>query len=1058
MSIIPPKNYRAKKRRVSRRAILALLVSSGLLSSVSAGRCAEAVPAAEHPFVAVPKTVIVPRVDGHLHAAEWADAAKIGGFVGHNQAGIFSMPTELWLKWDDDSIYVGFRSKRTGRPLIANSEQGGPVWLDDGMELMFSPGDARKGVYHIIGNTAGKWYDEIDSDKTWESEATYATSIAPDSWSAEWRLPLAKLTAHSGKLQPGALWRFMASDNRTSESGSTWELRSEWVNPGPIWNLPEAWGWLKFTDAAAPTAAIDELAVSAGPEVSLSGQALNGALRGEIRIFRNDKLEETKTIDFPAGGRTAGFKWTPQTRGLADLTADIVDGKGNLVWRQVVKNQNFSGKLRVELLPDAFQRKLLVRSQPVPECPAARIKVDLKAKNGAALGSFELDKKKAPGVWEVDADADLFNIAGSVIARVEAFDAAGQSVAVEEAVTATWPLPEWAAKPVGLETNVPLPWTPLTTRKEHGNSTVVRCWNREYHFRNDGDGLLEQVTSGGKALLNRPVRLRVLSSGREIKWKNASTPVWKRDGNVVTLQRRLRGEGLNATLKLELYYDGYLQISTVFDSERAVNLDRAWLDIPLKREGLKLFQYGAGNLKEAGSLPDSGLRVAANRLWVGSQAAGLGIQRFSEPGVVLPAIQALTGEAGSLLMTCDLLPGPRRLTAPFAAQAGLAATPVKPWQMQDDLPQSYQPIVYSEADDPKRLDLLAASGVKVLVFHEHWSPFESSGVPYDAAQLKKLVREVHKRDMKLLLYIGSQVADQWPEFEFYRRPWVGTGKLDGWARPGLPGRGLSMAYTIDYQTAPSWTDYISWTVADLMKEYDIDGIFKDGGFAGNRPLAERVYRAIKSVKPDGLLCTHDGSFSAATGGFLTDTFGGEGLAEVFRTYNLETIPADFLQALEGRNFGSPVGGWPINYIVQGVMNWEKAAASYFSAGVYTYGTEMPSLQFLAPLWKQGDLYRSGKRAYYTDADTPIKLKGGAGNVRFTSWAKEGRIMVALGSLGKDSQDIALTAPGAGSWRDLRSEGDPVIGSEATLNLNCKPGALQLLLFEAKDSADNAKGQ
>ena len=77
----------------------------------------------------------------------------------------------------------------------------------------------------------------------------------------------------------------------------------------------------------------------------------------------------------------------------------------------------------------------------------------------------------------------------------------------------------------------------------------------------------------------------------------------------------------------------------------------------------------------------------------------------------------------------------------------------------------------SAADNRSLLDALQESGVKTVVFHQDWAEYYGEVAPWGGQRLRRLIRECHKRDLKLLLYVGYGLARNAPELQGHHDEW-----------------------------------------------------------------------------------------------------------------------------------------------------------------------------------------------------------------------------------------------------------------------------------------------
>ena len=174
-----------------------LLLFLGLLSAmVSTGCSMQAGNASEKRLITAVRTSSTPKLDGVLDDAAWQTAQEFSGFsliTGEN--GPAAYPTFVRSLFDANNLYMSFRCVQPAADLKASTQQDGPLWYDDCVELFFTPHIAttllqtrfpEEQHFHLIFNSAGTRFDELGSGgaDSWNGEWEVKTSVQPDAWTA----------------------------------------------------------------------------------------------------------------------------------------------------------------------------------------------------------------------------------------------------------------------------------------------------------------------------------------------------------------------------------------------------------------------------------------------------------------------------------------------------------------------------------------------------------------------------------------------------------------------------------------------------------------------------------------------------------------------------------------------------------------------------------------------------------------------------------------------------------------------------------------------------------
>ncbi len=231
------------------------------------------------------------------------------------------------------------------------------------------------------------------------------------------------------------------------------------------------------------------------------------------------------------------------------------------------------------------------------------------------------------------------------------------------------------------------------------------------------------------------------------------------------------------------------------------------------------------------------------------------------------------------------------------------------------------------------LEALARLGVRTLCFHSHWTDIHSYTRTTHAEQLHSLVNACHKRDIQVLLYFGCLLSSLAPESEQWAPEWLAMPRR---GYTGYHHQPLSLLQDI-YIACPasSWQDFIVQGIADMMDEFDIDGVYLDGianppecynmahgcGHIGDDGLAHptypflearrmirRIHTVVKQRKPHGQVNIHQSACMAIPSlGWATSYWDGEQFAGISPdTFPLDALPLDTFRAeFMGHQWGVP---------------------------------------------------------------------------------------------------------------------------------------------------------
>ena len=153
--------------------------------------------------------------------------------------------------------------------------------------------------------------------------------------------------------------------------------------------------------------------------------------------------------------------------------------------------------------------------------------------------------------------------------------------------------------------------------------------------------------------------------------------------------------------------------------------------------------------------------------------------------------------------------------------------------------------------DEQELDKLHQQGIELIQVHEDWNDSQrlfggNKLAPLNPAGFRRFVDMVHRRGMKLIVYVSSGF---FPTDRSGLSPRVGPS-----ARPGR----IYYHYACCSPASPGWRAYLLPRLVRILDEYGVDGFYDDLGYAalaGNHlpPTKDEVLAFEESDKCDGAL-------------------------------------------------------------------------------------------------------------------------------------------------------------------------------------------------------------
>ncbi|MCX7599804.1 MAG: DUF6067 family protein, partial [Armatimonadetes bacterium] len=233
-------------------------------------------------------------------------------------------------------------------------------------------------------------------------------------------------------------------------------------------------------------------------------------------------------------------------------------------------------------------------------------------------------------------------------------------------------------------------------------------------------------------------------------------------------------------------------------------------------------------------------------------------------------------------------------------------------------------------------------GLRYGHIHEDWSDIQSHPDTIYEDRFASLARACKKAGVGLTPYFSHEISDRSPLWEDYGdefvavapdriREYIERGPYARWPR--------QFVYGGNHATTP-YGDFLIWGIVQLIKRYDIGGIYMDGlayptmgdnpytglGYVtedgkrypsvavfGSREFLKRLYIACKTLKPDFYFRSHSsGGPFMPTMSFVSTYFNGEQLGNFPSGYHL---PMDrYWAEFYGRNFGFIADVYPTHRV------------------------------------------------------------------------------------------------------------------------------------------------
>ena len=168
----------------------------------------------------VPRAAQPPVVDGNLFETVWQEAVLLSPFQNADGTGEPQHPTETFLMWDAENLYIGVKAyiAKSQLPHISQTQRDSPIWEDECIEILIDSNLQTDIYYHLVINPIGAFFDQrvsvpdapdfrfaphdvqltldrktlltsFEADSKWNLDAKVATQIDTTFWSIEVALP-----------------------------------------------------------------------------------------------------------------------------------------------------------------------------------------------------------------------------------------------------------------------------------------------------------------------------------------------------------------------------------------------------------------------------------------------------------------------------------------------------------------------------------------------------------------------------------------------------------------------------------------------------------------------------------------------------------------------------------------------------------------------------------------------------------------------------------------------------------------------------------------------------
>ena len=328
-------------------------------------------------------------------------AYPISELLSMGNKGKPTQRTQVQMAYDDESLYVMFTCAEA-RPneLTTNvTENNGPVWRDDSVEVLLNPfPEDHSRIHHLAANAKGIKYASVSVSGNPENwDGPWRVEVAPrdGSWVAWIRIPFGAMGG-TGAPKPGDVWEanFARHEVRLNELSSWSPVINGFVEP-------ERFGRIVFGDAESVVASVAMPDIPTPGKYPVAVHVSNpsaSAVKLGADVILDGKVIGTADYSAPSKESDWRFILDYPLDGKHDLSIAIVNAAGKVIARTGPTASNIAPNLTRLNAYRAIARALKPTSSDL-----VKELTDLKTSLGG-LVEFSKGAKGSADMWQAFGD------------------------------------------------------------------------------------------------------------------------------------------------------------------------------------------------------------------------------------------------------------------------------------------------------------------------------------------------------------------------------------------------------------------------------------------------------------------------------------------------------------------------------------------------------------------------------------------------------------------------------------------------------------------------------
>jgi hypothetical protein len=836
-----------------------------------------------YPVISVPKIKIPPFIDGIVDKREWFSAAKISYLLDYYTGVKTEDKTFIYIAYDDEKFYVAFQFERPKNALMPRADimekDKGPG-QDDVFEMLLDVEHKHSRCFNFGGNVKGYFWDGIGKpgvDKSWNGNWQYKARMTDFGWEGEISIPFKDFGIETPQI--GTVWGadFVRNEKTPLDRLAVWSYR------GKNWHKFYNFGHLIFSGETI-SFSIDEMNFFYDIfETNFRISNFSSDDKKIKYIFELRKAKEKLSNEFYPLIEDA----LTEEFGFAILAKEEQEIENALKQYQIIKKDEkevivegdrtsffpisiksepgdylllykfFEGEkiLMAGIIPFKIKIPLSINLESYPfsskeifyTIELKRVKERINQKTILEVqflkGKNVIEEEKFQNISEKDYIEGKFKIKEiEGIYQIKAILKDGEKIISENQASIIIPeKPVWLGNKIGKNISVPKPWFPLKVEKNY-----CEVWGRKFLWKKNS--IFPEIEIMGKNILSNPIDFVIKDEkGEKINLKNITFKFESNNGERAVFRFNASSENIALQTKHNIEFDGMDWIELEIIPEKNQKLSNIYLEIPIRKEFAELYTCGeplyGGRITEelTGKIPEEKIgHKFTYASWLGNKEIGL--QWFAENDKNWSLINKekaieMIPENERVILRINFIDHLVELKKPIKFYFGLIPTPTRPkpenwhnwhfFQFGGPFPRVTEKLKKEDPKNAIKFERLwkfideggfEKNGISVVILFGSWT--ELFGYPGTFnEEKKKLLKEwvelCHKKNIKIILYTGWGVNVESPEWKDYGKEMV---------RLPLKNTGYGT-----YRQCPAglYTDFFVYKCSELIKEFDIDGIFLD---------------------------------------------------------------------------------------------------------------------------------------------------------------------------------------------------------------------------------------